>query len=166
MHKLPIWFRIFFLIRGCCCSVTDLYPPLCDPMDCCSTPGFPVLHHLLELAQTRPWSWWCHPTISSSVVPFSSHLWSFPASGSFPMSQLFVSGSQSIGVSASASVLPMNNQNWFLLGCTGWIFCRPRDSQESYPTPQFKNVNSSALSFLYSPTLTSIHDYWKNHSLD
>ena len=121
MHKLPIWFRIFFLIRGCCCSVTDLYPPLCDPMDCCSTPGFPVLHHLLELAQTRPWSWWCHPTISSSVVPFSSHLRSFPASGSFPMSQLFVSGSQSIGVSVSASVFPMNIQGWFPLGLTGWV---------------------------------------------
>ena len=120
MHKLPIWFRIFFLIRGCCCSVTDLYPPLCDPMDC-STPGFPVLHHLLELAQTRPWSWWCHPTISSSVVPFSSHLRSVPASGSFPMSQLFISGGQSIGVSVSASVFPMNIQGWFPLGLTGWV---------------------------------------------
>ena len=68
-----------------------------------------------------PWSWWCHPTISSSVVPFSSCPKSFPASGSFPMSQFFVSGSQSIGVSASASVLPMNIQDWFPLGWTGWI---------------------------------------------
>ena len=66
-------------------------------------------------------SQWCHPTISTSVVPFSSHLQSFPASGSFPMSQFFESGSQSIGVSASALVLPMNNQNWFPLGWTGWI---------------------------------------------
>ena len=68
-----------------------------------------------------PLSWWCHPNISSSVIPFSSCLQSFPASGSFPMSQLFASGGQSIGVSASASVLPMNIQDWFLLGWTGWI---------------------------------------------
>ena len=67
-----------------------------------------------------PLSRWCHPTISSSVIPFS-HLQSFPASGSFPMSQLFASGVQSIGVSASASVLPMNIQGWFPLGWTGWI---------------------------------------------
>ena len=68
-----------------------------------------------------PFSWWCHPTTSSSVVPFSSHLQSFPASGSFQMSQLYASGGQSIGVSASASVLPMNIQDWFPLGWTGWI---------------------------------------------
>ena len=68
-----------------------------------------------------PLSWWCHPTISSSVIPFSSCPQSFPASGCFTMSQLFASGGQSIGVSASASVLPMNNQDWFPLGWTGWI---------------------------------------------
>ena len=68
-----------------------------------------------------PSSRWCHPTISSSVIPFSSRLQSFPASGSFPVSQFFASGCQSIGVSASASVLPMNIQNWFPLGRTGWI---------------------------------------------
>ena len=68
-----------------------------------------------------PLSRWYHPTISSSVVPFSSHLQSFPASGSFPMSQFFTSGGWSIGVSASASVLPMNIQDWFPLGWTGWI---------------------------------------------
>ena len=68
-----------------------------------------------------PLSRWCHPTISSSVIPFSFHLPSFPASGSFPMSQFFASGGQSIGVSASASVLPMNIQDWFPLGWTGWI---------------------------------------------
>ena len=69
-----------------------------------------------------PSSRWFHPTISSSVVPFSSRLQSFPASGSFPMSEFFASGGQSIGVSASASVLPMNIQDWFSLGWTGWIF--------------------------------------------
>ena len=68
-----------------------------------------------------PLSWWCHPTISSSVIPFSSCLQSFPASGSFPVSQLFASGGQSTGVSASASVLPVNIQGWFPLGLTGSI---------------------------------------------
>ena len=76
-----------------------------------------------------PLSWWCHPTISSSVVPFSSCLRSFPASGSFPMSQLFASGGQNIGASASASasVLPMNIQDWFPLGWTGWIFLKSKE---------------------------------------
>ena len=68
-----------------------------------------------------PLSWWCHPTTSSSVVPFFSCLQSFPASGSFPMSKFFASGGQSIGVSASTSVPPMNTQDWFPLGWTGWI---------------------------------------------
>ena len=68
-----------------------------------------------------PLSQWCHPTVSSSEVPFSSHLQSFPASGSFQMSQLFISGGQSVGVLASTSVLPMNIQDWFPLGWTGWI---------------------------------------------
>ena len=68
-----------------------------------------------------PLSWWCHPTVSSFVIPFSSHFQSFPPSGSFLMSQFFASGGQSIGVSASASVLPMNIQDWFPLGWAGWI---------------------------------------------
>ena len=109
-------------------------------------------------------SQWCHPTISSSVVPFSSCLQSFPASRSFPMSQFFASSGQSIGASASATVLPVNIQDWFPLGWTGWISCCPRDTQESSPKPQFKSIISLGLSFLYSPTLTSIHGYWKNHS--
>ena len=98
-----------------------------------------------------PLSQWCHPTISSSVIPFSSHLQSFSASGSFPVSQFFASGGQRIGVSASASVLPMTIQDWFTLGLTGWTPCCPRDSQESSPMPQFKSISSSAFSFLYSP---------------
>ena len=113
-----------------------------------------------------PLSWWCHPTISSSFITFSSCPQSFPASGSFPMSQIFTSGGQSIGVSASTSVPPMNTQDWSPLGRTVGSPCSPRDSQESSPTPQFKSINSSALSFLYSPNITSIHDHWKNHSLD
>ena len=117
-------------------------------------------------SNSRPSSRWCHPTISSSVIHFSSYLQSFPASGSFPMSQFFTSGGKSIGVSALASVLPMNIQDWFSLGLTGWSSCSPRDSQESSPTPHYKSINSSALSFLYSRTLISIHYYCKNHSLD
>ena len=93
-----------------------------------------------------PLSRWCHPTISSSVVPFSSCPQSFPASGSFPMSQLFTSGGQNIGVSAWVSVLPMNTQDWSPLGWTESP-CSPRDSQEYSPIPQFKSINSSALSF-------------------
>ena len=98
-------------------SVTQSCPTLCDPMDC-STPDLPVHHQLPELAQT-PSSWWCHATISSPVIPFSSCLQSFPPLGFFPMSQFFTSGDQSIG--ASASVLPINIQDWFPLGWTCWI---------------------------------------------
>ena len=101
--------------------VSRLCPTLWDPMNC-STPGLPVHHQLPEPTQTHvPSSRWCHPTISSSVVPFSSCPQSLPASGSFPMSQLFSWGGPSTGVSASASVLPMNTQNWSPLGWTGWI---------------------------------------------
>ena len=136
-------------------SVTQLCLTLCDPMDC-RTPDLPVHHQLPEFIQTHVH--WVSDTIqpSYSVIPFSSHLQSFPSSGSFQMSQFFASGGQSIGVSASASDLPMNIQDWFPLGWTGSP-CSPRDSQKSSPTPQFKSINSLVLSFLYSPTLTSIH---------
>ena len=88
-----------------CCSVSQSCRTLCDPMDC-STPGFPVLHYLPEFAQT--YVHWVGDAIQpSSVSPFSSHLQSFPASGSFPVNQFFASGSQSTGSSASASVLPI-----------------------------------------------------------
>ena len=100
----------------------------------------------------------CHPTISSSVVPFS-HLQSSAVSGSFPMSQFFPSGGQSIGASASASVLPVNIQDLFPSGLTDHL--ASKDSQESSPTPQFRSINFLALSFLYGPTVTSIHEYWK-----
>ena len=97
----------------------------------------------------------------SSVIPFSSCLQSFPASGSFLMSSLFISGGQRIGASVSASVLLMNIQDQFPWGLTG-LPSSPRDSQESSPAPQLKSINSSVLSFLYSLNrlnLTSIHDY-------
>ena len=123
----------------------------------CSMPGLPVHPTAGAHSNLCPSCWWCHPTISSSVIPFSACLQSCPASGSFPMSRFFTSGGQSIGVLASASVLPMNTQDWFPLGWVVGSPCCPRDSQESSPTPQFKSINSSVLSFLYSPTLTSIH---------
>ena len=147
-------------------SVAQSCPTLCDPMDC-STPGFPVHHQLPELAQTHVHlNRWCRPTISSSIILFSSCLQSFSASLSFPMSQFFAQGGQNIGVSVSTSVLPMNTQDWSPLDGLVGFPCSPRISQESSPTAQFKSINSSGLSFLYSPTRTSIHDHWKNHSLD
>ena len=113
-----------------------------------------------------PLSQWCHPTISSSIIPFFSCPQSSPASGSFQMSQLFTSDDQRIEASASTSVFPMNIQGWSPLGWTGWISLLPWDSQESSPTPKFESINSSVLSLLYGPTFTSIHDYGKNHSFD
>ena len=116
-------------------------------------------------SNSRPLSQWCHPAISSSVIPFSSCPQSLPASESFPVSQLFTWGGQSPGVSASASVLPKNTQDWSPLEWTGWISLQSRDSQESSPTPQFKSINSLALSFLYSPILTSYMTTGKNIAL-
>ena len=101
----------------------------------------------------------CHPTISSSVIPFSSHLQSFPESGSPLMSQLFASGGQSIGVSASASVLPMNIQDWSPLGWTGWISLQSKGLSRVFSNTTIQKHLSSVLSFLYSPTLTTICDY-------
>ena len=90
----------------------------------------------------------------------------FPTSEAFPLTQFFASCGQSIEVSASASVLPMNIQNWSPLGWTDWISLQSKGLSESSPTPQFKSINSLLLSFLYRPTLTSTHDSWKNHSSD
>ena len=112
-----------------------------------------------------PSSQWCHPTVSSSVIPFSSHFQSCPASGSFEMSQFFTSGGQSIGGLPSASVLPMNIQDWFPLGWTGWTSLQFKGLSRV-----FSNTTVQKHQFfgaqLYSPTLISIHDYWKNHSFD
>ena len=146
-------------------SVAQSCPTLCDPMNC-STPGLPVHHQLPEFTQTR------HPAITSSVVPFFSCNQSLPAAESFPMSQLFTWGGQSTGVSVLASFLPRNDAKAEIPGLISFRNglvgspCSPRDAQESSPTPQFKSINSLGLSFLYSPTLTSIYDPWKNHTLD
>ena len=104
--------------------------------------------------------------ISSSVVPFSSYLQSFSASGSFQMSQLFASGSQSIGDSASTSVLPMNIQDWSPLGCTGWISLQSKELSRVFSNTTVQKHQFFCASFLYSPTLTFLEDYLKNYSLD
>ena len=127
-----------------------------------------------SLSVTNPWSllklmsmsWWCHLTISSSVVPFSSCLQSFPASESFPMTQFFESGGQSIGASALASVLPMNIQDWFPVGLTGWISLQSKGLSRVFSSTTVQKHWSSELSLFYGLILTSVHDYWKNHSFD
>ena len=100
----------------------------------------------------------CHPMISSFVDPFSAYLQSFPASGSFPVNQFFASGGQSIGISASAS--QYSGLISFRMDCLDLLSLQGA-LKESFPAPQFKSINSLALSFLYDPTLTSTHDYWK-----
>ena len=117
-------------------------------------------------SDSRPSSQRCHPAISSSVVPFSSCPQSLPESESFPMSQLFTSGGQSIGVSASTSILPMNTQDWSPLGRTGWMSLQFKGLPRVLSSTQLEIINSSVLSLLYGPTLTSIHDYWKNQTFD
>ena len=108
----------FFHPDECISSVQLLSRDLTD----CNTPGFSVHHQLPVLTKSHGcWSQWCHRTISSSIVPFSSHLRFFPASGSSPVSQFFTSSGQTIGVSVLASVLPVNIQDWFPLGWTGRI---------------------------------------------
>ena len=121
-------------------------------------------------------SWGSLKLMSFELVMPSSHLilchplfllpQSLPASETFTMSQLFAWGGQSTGVSALASFLPKNIQGWSPLEWTGWISLQSKGLQESSSTPQFKSINSSALSFLHNPSLTSIYDHWKNHSFD
>ena len=153
-------------VANCCCSVTKLYLTLCDLMEC-SMPGFPVHHQLLDLSQTR-----VH-RISDAIQP--SPPLSPPSLLALNLSQhwdLFKWASSSHQV---AKVLEFQLQHqsfqWILRTdfLKNWLVgspCCPRDSQESSPTPQFKSISSSVLSFLCSPTLPSIHDYWKNHSFD
>ena len=147
-------------------SVTQLCLTLCEPMDC-SMPGFPVHHQLPEFTQTHIYQ------VSDAIQP--SHPLSSPSPTALNLSQhqgLFqwVSSSHQV-----AKVLELQLQHQYFqwtpradLLQNGLVesSCSPRDSEESSPTPQFKSINSLALSFLYSPTLTSIHDYWKNHSFD
>ena len=136
---------------------------LCDPMDCC-TPGFSVLHYVWVCSDSCPLSQWCHPTISSSVLPLF-------LTSIFPSIRVF-SNDSVLHIrwpkcwNFSFRISPSNEYSGLISFRTGLISLQSRDSQESSPTPQFKSINSLVLSFLYSPTLTSIHDHWKNHSID
>ena len=131
-----------------------------------STPGLPVHHQLLEFTQTH-----IHRVgdafqpFSSSVVPFSSCSQSHPASESFPVSQLFTWGGQSIGVSALASFLPKNTQDWSPLEWTGWISLQSKGLSRVFSNTTVKSINSLVLTLLYDPNLIYVHGYWKNHSL-
>ena len=150
-----------------CCSVTKSCPTICNPMDC-STRWLQASCPSLSpgaCSNSCPLNRWGHPTISSSVTPFSSCSQSFPASGSFQMSWHFEPGGQSIRASASTPVLPMNIQSWFPLGLTDWISLQSKGLSRV-----FSNTTVQKHQFfgtqLYGSTLTSIHDYWKNHSFD
>ena len=144
-------------------SVAQSCPTLCNPMNH-STPGLPVHHQLPESTQTHV------PCVGDAIHP--SHPLSSPSPPALnlsqhqEMSQLFSSGGQSTGASALAAVLPMNIQD--ISFRIDWLDLLPvQGTLKSFlPTPQFKSINSLALSFLYSLTLTSIHDHWKNHSFD
>ena len=146
-------------------SVTQSCPTLFDPMDS-STPGFPVHHQFLELAQTHIYQ------VSDAIQPSHSLLSPSPPAFNlsqhqgffFLMSWLFATDGQSIGASASASVFPMNIQDRFPLGLTGWSSLQSKGFSRVFSNNTIQSINSSALSFPYGPILTSIHNYWKNHS--
>ena len=147
-------------------SVAQSYPTLCDPTDC-NTPGFPVHHQLPEFTQTHV-HW-----VGDAIQP--SHPLSSPSPPTFNLSQhqgLFqwVSSSHQVakvlGVSASASVLPMNIQDWFPLGWTGWISLQSKGLSRVFSNTTVQKHQFFGVQLSYSPTLTSIHDYWKNHSSD
>ena len=148
-------------------SVTHLCSTLCNTMDC-STPGLPVHHQTLRVySNSCPLIWWCHPTISFPVFPFSSNLQSFPASGSFSMSQFFASGGQRIGVSALASVLPMNIQEWFPLVWTGWISLQSKGLSRVFSNATVQRHQFFRRSTFFTVQLS--HPYittGKNHSFD
>ena len=145
-------------------SVAKSCPTLCNPMDC-STPGFPVLHYLLKFAQIHVHWVSDYLIISSFVAPFFC-LQSSPASGALPMSWVFTSGGQSIGASASASVLPMNIQGWFPLGLTGLISLLSKGLSRVFSSTTMRKHQFFGSQTSLCPTLTSVHDYWKNHSFD
>ena len=159
-----VWVYVYACLC-CCCSVTELCLTLCDPMDC-STPGFPVLHQLPEFIQIHVH--WVGDAIQLSH-PLSSPS---PPVFNLPHHQIF-SKESVLHIrwpkywSFSFSTSPSNEYSGLIsFRIDDFDLCSPRDFQESSPTPQFKSVSSSVLSLLYGPTLTSIQDYWKNHSFD
>ena len=165
----PWLYLVFPLLLFSLCAFVFIYFSSvqfsCSVVSNSVTPWTAACQASLSITNSRvypnscPLSGWCHPTISSSLVPFSSCPQPFPASGSSQMSQLFASGGPSIGVSASTSVLQWTPRTDLLQDRLVGSPCSPRDSKESSPTPQFKSINSLVLSFLYSPTLISIYDY-------
>ena len=154
----------YFMGFCCCCSLSCVQVFVTPWTAACQASlSFTMSQSLLKFTSI---SWLCYLTISSSAILFSFCLKSFPASRSFPKNQLFASDGQSIGVPASASVLPVDIWGWFPLGWTGWISLQSKGLSRVFSNNTGQNINSSALSFLHSLILTSIHDYWKNHSLD
>ena len=137
-----MWLYLQIGLSWACCSVSQLCLTL-RPLDW-SMPGFRPSLSPEVCSNSCPLSWWCHPTISSSVILFSSCLQSSPASGSFPVSQFFTSGAQSIGASASASALPMNIQDWFPLGLTGLISLQSKGPSRVFSTTVQKHQFFSA----------------------
>ena len=147
-------------------SVAQSCPTLCNPVNC-STPGLPVHHQLPEVTQTHVR--WVGDAIQPSQplqAPSPPAPKSLPASESLPMSQLFAWCGQSTGVSALASFLPKKSQGWFPSEWTGWISVQSKGLSRVFSNITVQKHQFSALSFLLSPTLTSVHDHWKNHSLD
>ena len=146
-------------------SVAQSCLTLCDPMDC-STPGFLSIISSWVCSSSCPLNQCCHPTISPSAVPFSTCILTFPAPGSFLRSQFFTSGGQSIGPSASASTLPMNIHIWFPLVLIGWIFLQSKRLSKVFFKTTVQKHQFFGTQLFYGPSLTSIHDFWKNHSFD
>ena len=162
---LTIFCQIIRLLSLQFRSVAQLCLTLCNPVDC-SNQGLPVHHQLPELTQTHVH--WFSDAIQPShpVVPFSSCLQSFLASRSFQVSQLFASGGQSIGVPASASVRPVNIQDWIPLGWTGWTSLQSSGLSRVVFNTTVQNHQFFGAQLSYSPTLTSIHVHWKKRTLD
>ena len=166
------------LCKNFICLLQAICPPQTPVQFNCSVMSYSLWSHGLQHARppcpsltpgvypnSCPLSQWCHPTISSSVVPFPSCLQSFPALGLSNESVLCIRWPKYWRFSFNIS--PSNEYSELISFRMDWLDpCRPRDSQESSPTPQFKSISSSVVSFLYSPNLTSIHDYWKSHRFD
>ena len=129
-------------------------------------PDFPIHQLPGACSNSCPSSGWYHPIISSSVLPFYPYLQSFPASESFSATQFSTSGGQNMSVSASTSLLPMSIQDWFLSGWTGLIPLQSKGLSRVFSNTTVQKHQFFGTQFLYTPTLSSIHDYWKNHSFD
>ena len=166
--SLTVSTSLFSMSESLFSSVTQSCPTLCDPTDC-SMPGLPVHHQLTEFTQTQV-HWvsdaiqTSHPLLSPSPPAFnlSQHQGLFK----WIRSSNQVAKYWSFSFSIRASVLPMNIQNWFPLEWTGWISLQSKGLSRVFSKPQFESINSLVLSFLYSPTLTSIHDHWRNYIFD